>query len=275
MATVLTNFLAIYLVIIVMDIAFRILIAFSINADCKARDLKSTTAFSVLAFFFPVIVGIVYAFARNSAQKNNHPKLCTNCNMTVNEAEFACPKCGNTNLSVWADPNAPKLKKKSINLFIIAIVIYVVAIIFTTVFTVKVMIDVAENPQEFEDSIYGLIDEFEQYEALGDYDDNIVFYDKLGNQYDDWDDVVYYDKDGNKYILAVDDDSYLGFFVNIETKEKYPSENCFVDEEGNFVYFENPDALTMNDDYISYTDAEGKIYYDASNAVWDADGNLS
>lgn len=270
------KFFVLYFVCIIVGLIFNALIAVAINVDAKARDLKSATLYSVLAFFFPLIVGIVYGVTRNNAQKNDHPKLCQSCNITVDANAYACPKCGNTNLAVWANPNADSQMKKSVKIFIVAVVIYVIGAVAASGVAISSFMDIANDPDSFDSEIDEFINRIDDADDYYDLDDDSDYYDKNGNSYDDLEDVLYYDNNGNTYKHYYHiGESSKECFVNIKTQKQLPASNCFVDEQGFFVFISDTSALKQSeDDYVVYQDKDGKTYYLASYAVWNAEGKL-
>lgn len=270
------KFFVLYFVSIIVGLIFNALVAVAINVDAKARDLKNATVYSVLAFFFPLIVGIVYGVTRNNAQKNDHPKLCQSCNITVDTNAYACPKCGNTNLALWANPNADSQMKKSVKIFIVAVVIYVIGAITASGVAISSFMDIANDPEGFDSQVDEFINRLDEADDYYDLDDDLDYYDKNGNSYDDLEDVLYYDKNGNtyKYYFNIGENS-KEYFVNTKTQEQLSSSNCFVDEQGFFVYINDTSVLKQSDDdYVMYYDKDGKAFYLASYVVWDSNGNI-
>lgn len=108
---------------------------------------------------------------------------------------------------------------------------------------------------------------------------NGYYYDSFGNCYTDCERIVYYDRNGNEFIYYLqkitDDDSttrdeYKHYFT--DGKNYYPSNRCYVDQNGYFVYDSNGNIHSSGVD-SSLTDAQGNVYFAASNTSWDSQGN--
>lgn len=145
-----------------------------------------------------------------------------------------------------------------------------------------------------------------------DVDDRIavngVFYDKMGNRYEDEESVLLYDKDGRTYTYSAeeyeDEESGLGYYEEFYVRddgEKYFIYDCYVTEEGWFycdkactleMYADDTAAMTEEelDAYYNalvelygeeykyydypYTDETGNLYYCAYEASWNENGEL-
>lgn len=205
----------------VLGLLFNILMAFAVEKDCRARNIKSKTTYSLLTFFFPIVVGIVYACTRKNAQK----------------------------ISAEPVPNAQKLAKKSVIIFIAAVIAFVAA----------------SGIQ-----VYSLVT------AAGDAVDkldDIAYYDMKGNEYEASGDIIFYDKEGNAYNCAIDEDTYESSYVNQTTGDSYDSYNCYVDKDGYF-YYDEDESIQMNDDFTAFYDTDGAEYFAISDVYWDADGEM-
>lgn len=138
---------------------------------------------------------------------------------------------------------------------------------------------------------------------------NEVFYDKKGNSYEDEKKVPLYDEEGRIYtyteveITNEEDEllSYTDYYFVRDDGEKYSAYDCYVTEDGWFYCdkggFLEPfeeDTSSMNEEELDayyqeqlenssseyryynypYTDKEGNIYYNGTEASWNEKGEL-
>lgn len=113
-------------------ILFRTFACLALHNDAKARGVKDATIYTVLEFFFPIIVAIVYLCNRKKAAKIQ-PKLCNNCRTTVNTNSTFCPNCLGTEFTDYLIPNNEKYHKNAKIFTVIAIVLYVIANIISSI----------------------------------------------------------------------------------------------------------------------------------------------
>jgi predicted nucleic acid-binding Zn ribbon protein len=259
----------------VLQIAYRILFMLSIGFDCKAKGNKKQAMWMILSFFFPIIVGIVYACTRS---KNvSEQKVCVSCGATLSATDNFCTTCGNSSFTYAENPNSKKQNKTSIILFAITVVCFVAYMVLYVTLVANLTSQVLSDYDNDLDSDY-YSDYYDyDYETHYGYTVNgeTVYYDKNGNVYNDDDDVVYYDNDNNTYTY--DEDDYC--FVN-SMNEEFNFIYCFVDTNGYFYYDEagakDDENATVfyNDDISKWTDSDGNVYYYADEVSWDVDGNL-
>ncbi|MDD6355882.1 MAG: hypothetical protein PUG26_06035 [Oscillospiraceae bacterium] len=160
-----TKFMGLIILDSVLAIAFKVLVMLAIYNDAKAIAVKNKTVYIVLAFFFPLIVGIVYLCTRKTALKEV-PKVCNICN-TVVAPEFAhCPNCGGVIFTDYLVVNNEKFKKIAKNLLISAIIVCIAS--FST--SVAVEIESLEFTKKFA----------EDYSDGSDYDD---YFEKFFKEY--------------------------------------------------------------------------------------------
>lgn len=276
------NVMAIEALSSLLSLAFSTLLMLAIGFDCKAKNNDKRTMWMVLTFFFPIIVGIIYACTRN---KNSIPqtKICPNCRAVLDGSMLYCPNCNNTYFPVEDESRAAALKnsKNSKICFGVSVGVYVVSIILSVTMLVTI---VPKMYQMIEGSFDETIGGFEEgYDYDYDYDlhygfyvnGETVYYDRNGNTYSDAEDVLYYDRDGNTYTY--NDDSYQ--FKTLSDVE-YNALYCYVDSEGYFVFdkadavFDEPSMIESDDDYYIYHDKKGNTYYYAIAVSWDANGNM-
>lgn len=241
---------------IVCPILARILIPLSINFDCRARNLAQRRLFTILCIFFPVIMGIVYAIRRKSLQKAF--KVCSKCGSKADPYATNCPKCGGYMLLEYKNPKAKMLKTISIVLCVAGALSYCVG----------EFVGMPSYIDELKDKLYD-VTEFKKDEMVEDeeylYEDNVLLYDRNGIAYSDYYSIKFYDKDGNVYKIDAESADFAD-----ENGKHYPFNNCFVDEDGYFTYFETAPQI---DDYGKCM-VEDKIYYQADFVSWNYSGGL-
>lgn len=264
----------------VLGILFRVFITLAINFDSRSRNLKSTTLFTVLTVFFPLITGIIYACVRNSAEKNK--KECANCHLVVDGAATVCPSCSCPAFSEVIVPDKDKLSKRGVQFFITAAVCWALAFVFLIAIGVSgayLGYDAVKGTDwsQVEDYIDDALDPDEN--DADDKDDNnsifegLTYYDMLGNSYDNPNDVLFYDREGNTYNCIQDTENFETYYVNTNTKEKLPNEKCFVDSEGYFV-FDEKGEISLDDNLLTAKDKNGNKYCVASVVIWNEDGEM-
>lgn len=244
--------IGLYLITLVLSIGFNVATMLAIGYDCKAKAVSSRTTYMVLAFFFPIIVTIVY--------------LCNKGKYNLAAAEMDIP-----------DRESSSKKRKIC--VIVAIVLYVCALILGGIFGMSIsekMVEITESP-EFSEEMDDIFDGFDDLFDIRygfEVDGEKVYYDMKGNAYKTGEEVPFYDKDGNAFTYK-ETEEFDCYLVNGETKYDYYC--CYVTPEGYLIYDkndsfeivdENPDGATK------YNDNSGNLCYSATEISWDADGNL-
>ena len=281
---------------VIAAVAARVLMALAVNFDCRARNLKSTSLFTALTLFFPVIVGIVYAAVRTTAEPNE--KYCAACNLRFDGSAKICPTCGSASLMPALKPNAKQLAKTGVTLCIIGIIVFVIGFASGTasgVIAAKTEREVEENYSEediekwaddfvkdyFDEdgetttAAEGSTDEEEGTTSFNDVLDNLTFYDRNGKAYDSAEKVPFYDRDGNVYLFrqTKENKKIVQWYENKATGEKLDSKKCFVDRDGYFVY-DAKGEFTLSEDHLIATDKDGNQYSPASIVIWGKEGNM-
>lgn len=254
----------------ILSYAFNILMAVAINLDCRAKNINARRSYTVLALFFPLIVGIIYAIKRKGAQKAF--KICGTCKNKVGAYANKCPHCGGYTLYEYKNPKGKTLSVISIILCVVGSVCFVVS-----------------NVISFPDYVKTAKETINDYDTYDEADDTLnnyssLFYDRNGVAYSDPYDVLYYDRDGNTYNISD------GGFINTQTQERYDSKYCFADSDGYFCYIDDGSLEPLADDELSYTDydengneivinvtyqdSNGNRYYAAEYVNWDYSGNM-
>lgn len=220
---------------LVLDLAMRIFMVAAISQDCKARMIKAKNTYCVLTFFFPFIVGIVYACTRKKAQ--------------------ALP-------TVSPDHNPKKHAKNSIICFIVVVILYLSSV------GVGVYMNFSGAVDDFVENISSGLG-FDDLTLPEEYR-----YDRNGAYYEDGN-IPLFDRDNNKYVYEeaedIMDDSY---YVCEQTGEKFESYFCYVDKDGYFYYDKNDELEFASEDSFDMVDKDGNVYYTASSTYWDATGAL-
>lgn len=208
-----TNIIILYLVSAGLSLLSSLFICLAINSDAKARNLKARKTYAILAFFFPLIVGIVYACTRNNAKTLDTP--------------------------LTTDPK--KLVKKSIIYIIVAILIYVGSFGFGVYMGVSGLTG--------DNGIFSMFEDREMYDMKGNLIANdmaMPAYDRDGNKYllyessiDDEEYFSYYaneatNEEFDSEFCYVDSEGY--FFFDKDGKVDVNDDGDFADEAGNIYY---------------------------------------
>lgn len=101
-----------------------------------------------------------------------------------------------------------------------------------------------------------------------------VYYDKNAVAYDNMEDVKFYDKNGDVYLLSIGED-YMPDYINQSTGEKYNGFDCYVDEDGYFVYDSTASFKLKSGTMSTYNDANGNTYYQIASVEWDSSGKMT
>lgn len=233
-----------FLISAVLLLIFRIMFAVSISLDAKARNFKDRTVYSILAFFLPLVIGIVYLCIRDNDKNKSSVQVQYAQNPYYQQqyepVQFQA-----------VEPEKPNTKS-SIICFIIALVFLFASIGISSFAAVKEMAGIADN-------VVGTVTQ--------------DMYDMNGNKCEGIDNVPFYDKDGTKYVYSYNDEEYDAYYINQDTKEKYKDYQCYLDADGYFVYDEN-DEIEYDFDIDGYVDANGNVYHEAHGTFWDKDGNM-
>lgn len=240
----------------VLMIAYRIFMALAINLDCRARNIGVRRAFTILSFFFPIVIGIVYFVRRKGLNKEY--KVCHACGTKTRADQRRCSKCGSINLYEYESP-----RKKLLT--VISIVLCVASIASFAICEVKEFDSQRKEMQAIVNGEY----EDEEYENSDEF-----YYDIKGIAHIDKENVLYYTRDDKEY-------SYNDVCNN---------DNAFVDEEGYLCFMEQGDLTPVEDSeynqyyfdenqnekvkYIEFTDANGKKYYKAEHIRMDYVHNI-
>lgn len=175
-APLIMNLLIFILAMLALSIAFRVFLCLAINYDAKARGVKDRTLYTVLSFFFPLVVGIVYLCTRKNCKKIQ-PKICNNCQTTVDTNTAFCPNCLGAEFTDYLIQDNEKYRKKAKIFLIVGIVFYVIAGVVNASYNIY-----------FDNNAEQFINDLDKYSQYSDDYDN--------DYYDDYDDGNDFDADG-------------------------------------------------------------------------------
>lgn len=244
-------------------VAFRILIAVAINLDCRAENLAQRKGFTVLAFFFPLIIGIIYAIKRKSMQKAF--KVCSKCGTKADPYANKCPKCGGYMLLEYKNPKRKTLKIISIVLCVAGVVLYGA----TQIASLPSQLESQEKLSKYVDEYIGYEEEPEEPDEI---DSASIVYDRNGVAYSDYRNVKYYDEKGTEYFCVYDDtDEYDCVAFEDSNGKRYDIDKCFIDENG---YFVIADDLKCDSVGIYHRDGSDEAFYTPFEVTWDYSGQL-
>ena len=219
-----------------------------VNENAKCRELDNRTLWTVFTLLFGVLLAVLYVLL--------HLKL------------------GKKNRFTKAQRNAVILCGVSVAIFLAA----------APVFQYERAKDLLEDEKDSFDKVCYLNEDGTHY----------VTYDKMGKVYDfeTEDALLYYTRDGDAYVyewgdfLVSTDEEWIvkAKKYNDEQiylcKEKHiarGAEDCFVDEDGYFVFDLSLHPYYGNDEYdfpLLYYDDDGNLFYLPEDCSWDKDGNL-
>lgn len=281
----------VYLPIIgVLEILAIVFSLLFMHYSAKYRNQELSVSWYICGVLFGLWTVIVFLIKRKDFPGPD-AKKCIQCCNNYPDCFQECPNCHLALPEI--NPDEKKKQKKLSRGFGIAIIItYISAVIVGII----IGITVSRN----------IID----YMSYLDVDDRIsvdgVFYDKMGNSYEDEESVLLYDEDGHTYLYTVEeaDDEAFGYeeyyYVRDDGK-KYDLYDCYVTEDGWFycdkaweIELYSIDMSTMTqkelDEYYDslmndedeeykyydypYVDKEGNIYYMAYEASWNENGEL-
>lgn len=243
----------------------------------KYRNKKLSAVWYIFGVISPLITVIVFKI-KSKRFPAPETKICPQCENEYPEVFTVCNRC----LLELPEHDSTK-KEKQKKLSKIFAVLFAVAYIISIFCSVMMLVDFAKDIVGS-----GGLEEFFAYltsetTRIGftDENGNTVYYDKMGNSYEDPMQVPVYSKDGTAYIYEESLD-YDIYFVS-EDGDKIDSWYCYVDEDG-WLYVDEGDSLLYGDndavfdDYKYYDfyliDENQRKYYMAEEASWDSEGNL-
>ena len=228
----------------IMDLLCSVTLILFIHFSAKHRNYKLSLGWYIAGFLFPLITAFVFLSKRKKFPGENM-KVCPFCGDKFPDVYQVCGRC-----LIDLPENKEEEKKKE------KLIAKISGWAFSVIFTVGAVITVAAL-------IMTAMYIFERAEGLNDYllddsnriscvaeDGSRVYYDKMGNTYENGYDVPVYGKDGEVYTYKTDEESdeygyYNSYYVTEDGKE-YDSYYCYVDVDGYFFYDED-DALIYPD----------------------------
>lgn len=259
------------LLIVTMILYVIFILLFEIGAtvavvnDSKGRGIKERTLWIVLTVLCPTIVPIIYYFKKDTLVSGT-PKICTNCSTFMENERFICPNCGCTETIASEIVNKDKYLNKSKKWSKIAIISFILALIFFAGAMVMA-VQTGLNSDSTEDYPS---EPSEIYHYAYDVDGIQTYYDLKGNTYTNPNDVLYYDRFGNTYSYDMNKNAFINGRI------EYKSILSHVDTDGYFVYDANHNFHLYEDseDSLCKEDDNGNLYYYADFISWDKDGNM-
>lgn len=287
------TYLTVYIsVTMIAEILLAVFSLLFIHYSAKLRNQKLSAGWYICAVLFGFWTILVFLIKRKDFPGED-AKMCMQCGDVYLKDAVQCPKCG-TILSETDAVEKKKLKNRS-RIFGVAVLVVFVAsvvagIVFGVIFGEKIVDD--ELPDE---SCRIAV--------------NGVYYDKLGNSYENESEVLLYDEDGRIYTYMLEniydeEDAFFlyeeEYFVRDDGK-KYLACDCYVTQDGWFycdksysLEMYSPDTSTMTEaeldayyeenmalyeaDYkyydYPYADKDGNFYYEAKEASWNEKGEL-
>ena len=252
--------------------------------EAAYRNKKLSSVWYICGLFFSFPTLIVFLATKKSFPGED-VKVCPQCGDKFFQRFEICPKCLIELPSVDSDEKITQKKRSRIS-GIIVIVLYSLIVILGCIFNSSIFDGILEDEFGYRIAVDG------------------VYYDKMGNMYEDETDVLFYDEEGNAYFYAavpseIEPLSEDYYYMN-ESGDKFYELDCYVTADGWFYYDEDGSLYTINTDnmteeeadeyfdeyigsvltdeyryyYFPYTDGEGNVYYPAYEASWNAEGEL-
>lgn len=268
----------------VLCIVFSVLF---MHFSAKHRNGKLSLGWYICGVLFSFCTVIAFLIKRK-AFPGPETKVCYQCSDRFPESFRMCPKC----LIDLPEINSGEKEKfgRLSKFFGIGIIVTYLAAVIVGIFMGNA---VQKSIEEYSDVDYRI--------AVDG-----VFYDKMGNSYEDENSVLLYDEAGNIYTYTVETVNENGFeyeesFYVRSDGQKYFYYDCYVTDEGWFfcdkageLELKDTDTGSMTeeelDEYYNsliedneeeyryydypYTDTDGNIYYDAYEASWNEKGEL-
>ena len=225
---------------------------------------------------------MVYLSKRKRYDKYIGMKVCPSCGDKFPPNYQICSRCL-VELPEINEKENRLHKRLSVAFLCLFIAVFLVDFVAGTALVIetgKEMFSAVNDYSVLEDDVGN------QRVSFTDEEGNDAFYDRYGEKYYDNLDLALYDREGVLYYFVYEN-SELCFFKD-EGSGVWDADNvllakyCFVDEDGYFVYLDNPEPVKIvepdkeKEYYFDtpYTDGKGNFYYPALAASWTADGVL-
>ena len=264
----------------IISLLIPVLLLVHMHYDAKYRNTTLSVLWYICGIIFPFVTIIVYISKRKKFPAPE-TKTCSQCGKQYPEGFTMCNSCL-IELPANNENDKDKQRKVAATTFLSFWIFLVISTSLTGFLGINAV-------SEF----FDVLDEYSFVRpALTDENGDSVYYDKMGNKYDDPFDVIIYGENGEKYIYLEEEleDLYFSYYVD-ENGKKYESTNCYVNEDGFFVYNEELELLCdddpdyndafsedENDTYMyyenPYVDENGDLYYWAEEAIWNEKGEL-
>lgn len=264
----------------IISLLIPVLLLVHMHYDAKYRNTTLSVLWYICGIIFPFVTIIVYISKRKKFPAPE-TKTCSQCGKQYPEGFTMCNSCL-IELPANNENDKDKQRKVAATTFLSFWIFLVISTSLTGFLGINAV-------SEF----FDVLDEYSFVRpALTDENGDSVYYDKMGNKYDDPFDVIIYGENGEKYIYLEEEleDLYFSYYVD-ENGKKYESTNCYVNEDGFFVYNEELELLCDDDpDYNDafsedendtyryyenpYVDENGDLYYWAEEAIWNEKGEL-
>lgn len=162
--------------VLIIGFLVRMCVCFAIYFDADSKGIKNKNVYSILSFFFPLILLIVYLFSRSN-ELRIQPKICNYCHCTLNSNIKICPNCHSNSFTYYKIVNEKEKKTKSNVFLILSVVFYILCFIYTTSIVVYTIGKEYDNYEKYDysydyDEHSFDIDEFEEYFQDYDIDDD-------------------------------------------------------------------------------------------------------
>ncbi len=245
----------------------------------QSKGKKLTISWYIFGFLFPIITYFVFV-SKNKKDTIESYKLCPTCGERCPADHIVCGKCAAALPDEAVAPVIVKTSPKAITASLVAFFLFFAATVaFEGVSVYSIATDLFSELVDYDDEIPSYRIGFENEEGL------TVYYDMMGNTYQDPNEVIIYDRDGGKYTYT--EESIFEFYYIDEKGEKFDYYYCYVDSDGYF-YYDTEDEIFIDeswwdgDDFdeeyfyyeYKYFDEEGNVYYDAMEASWNEKGEL-
>ncbi len=222
----------------------------------KHKNQKLGFGWYICGYFFPLITAIVF-IKKSKKFPGPDMKVCPACGDKYPKVYEVCGRC----LAPLPEASEEE-KNKNKKLSKITGIAFWIAYVIATAVTIAWMVMLCSI---MIDAFKGIMDGFGE-DRIGITSDSgdTFFYDKKGNSYENAEDVIIYGKDGKQYTYTVDTVTDQGYefeedFYIDEKGKKYDYYNCYVNEDGWFVYDED-EEFDLSEEY--YEDEDEPFHYD-------------
>lgn len=295
METLLTS-MAVYLpVVAVLEILSVLFSLQFMHWSAKHMNQKLSLGWYVCGILFGFWTIIVFLIKRKDFS-GEEAKTCIQCGDVYLKEAVQCSKCG-IDLPEVNGEEKKKQKKLSRVFGALLVITYITAVAIGIVLGVG-----------FGKDINDIVDD-ELFDENFRIAVNGVYYDKLGNSYEDETAVLLYDKEGRTYTYTLEEItdeedeiySYEEEYYVRDDGKKYLIYDCYITQDGWFycdrayeLELYSPDTSNMTEEELDafyednlelyeadykyydypYADKQGNLYYDAFEASWNEKGEL-